>query len=245
MNKWFNRNEYAQQLLNKMIKGEFQKYYTSMDLYMMAYVGIRNYSENYIRELFKNYFMSYYGVYEYEKRIKDINTQIKKAQNEELTDIQPLIITKPEIEEINKCIGIEKKKVLFTLLCMAKYNNALHKCDSDWVSTATKDIFNSADVVLSHKEQDKMIYELAQAGLITNSMKITSNSIHINFISKGEPVLQINDLRGLGAVYVNYIGGIHMRGKVLKNCRDCDAPFIDKSKTNNRLYCKRCRIKHL
>lgn len=153
----------------------------------------------------------------------------------------PIQIYEKEIEIIKTCGGIKEQKLLFTLLCYSKASTLTN----NWVTAPAKVLFKSAGINLSIKNQDVMIFNLKKNGFIINSKKIISNNIKINISleenDEKKTVLELDDLRSLGAVYQAHIGGSAMAHKVLKKCRCCGAPFIDGSTKNNIQYCSVCK----
>lgn len=154
---------------------------------------------------------------------------------------EPIQIYEEELETIRGCGGIKKQKFLFTILCYSKAS----RDTGNWVTASARELFKSAGVSVSVSEQNNIIYELKEQGLLKNSKKVTSNNIFVDVMPKDaiSPVVafEVNDLRSLGAVYQAYVGGSYMAHKTLKKCRCCGAPFIDGSTKNNLQYCLVCK----
>lgn len=240
MNKWFDRIEYGTQLLN----GPVLQFYSMADISAMAGVCLWEWklmepdTVNLIWEKIK----SNYSIYEEDDLRKRILKTVLKVAEKEYSDIPPIEVTQSEIDTIKNINGSNKQKLLFTILCYVKYTNALLQVDSDWMISNITEVFQAAGVHISKFEQDKILFELKEAGLITHSMKITSNKFKIHYRNDhDETVFTVKDLRGLGAIWLDYIGGPYMKHRKLKLCRNCDAPFIDSSSKNNVLYCPACR----
>ena len=236
MNKYFDRVAYGRKLIE-----ELSSSYSTDDIYLMAsyllYEGHMNGAEA------AKFINKAIAQTTRRDRKKEIKSQIERAYEQKAFDVPELNFYKEELEAIGTLKDNKRQRVLFTMLAIAKYCNYLNPKNDDWVSKQQNFIFSSAGVHDSIVEQCQVIYDLKEAGLIANSKKTDSNRVKILFCrhDSARPVFTCRDLMGLGAIYQNYIGGIYMRGKVLKRCAACDTPFLDSSTHNNRFYCIKCR----
>ena len=240
MNRYFDRVAYGERLVT-----ESSPAYTTDDIYLMAsyllYEKRLSYDEAF--ETIRNKII----LTTIRDRDKEIQSQIDRAFESKASDISSIDFYKGELDIIASLEDNKKQRVLFTMLGIAKYHNALNYKNDDWVSKPQNFIFSSAGVHASIVEQCKIIYELKENGMILNTRKADNNRVKILFCQHepARPVLSCRDLEGLGAIYQNHIGGIYMRGKVLKRCPICDIPFLDASTHNNRVYCSKCRNKYI
>lgn len=236
MNKYFDRVAYGEKLVK-----ELSPSYSTDDLYLMASYLL--YEQRLSERETVKFLNKAVAQTTRRDRKKEILSQVNRAFEKKADDIPELRFYKEELELIKLLNDNKRQRVLFTMLAIAKYCNLLNPNNDDWVSRQQNFIFSSAGVHKSIVEQCQIIYDLKESGLIMNSKRADNNRVRVLFCrhESAKPALTCRDLRGLGAVYQNYIGGIYMRGKVLKQCPSCDTPFLDSSTHNNRLYCPSCR----
>jgi hypothetical protein len=180
-----------------------------------------------MQENYKNYNSALW-----EDIIEDISKKVKKYP---LKEIKSVGITQAELEQIAKLKNIKFEKLVFTMLCYAKFYNILSEKNNGWVNTDIREIYRVSRVIVKHKE-DKFLYlnDIEKTGLISFSNKNDNLNLKINFLDMdGKSVLEIEDFRELGYEYLNYIG----YGKFIK-CSNCKRMV---RKTNNKcLYCNDC-----
>lgn len=244
MNKWFDKIEYAQSLLDAD-----HLEYSNADISMIAGFLIcqQGLSVNEASSIIMDRLMKVYDLAVISLRKKKWLEIIKHAAKRGYDDIAPLKIYKSEVDEIHKAKTITQRRLLFTLLCFAKYQNATSGESSDWVSFPDPMIKKAAGVRnMSTAELNKVLYDLKEAGFVTHSKKVTSNNIHVNFCSTkedDEEVYTISDLRGLGDIYMALLDTDSPKaytGK-LKVCKNCGAAFLDRTTKSNRMYCSNCQ----
>jgi hypothetical protein len=128
------------------------------------------------------------------------------------------------------------KRLAFTLLCLAKYKNAINSKNNDWVNYKFKDIFKMANINATQKEQGFMIHDLRNLGLIKMNKIVDNLSINVCYIDKNktpENVLKITDFRNLGYEYLLYCGEKFFR------CENCG--ILTRKNSTNDKYCKDCK----
>lgn len=241
MNKWFNKIEYAQNL----VEGN-PKSYSGADIMMMAgfLIHIKGLSCKEANKIIYDTVSPLYDTLSLGKRAKAWTNIVKRAEKKAFFNIPEIQIYRTEINKICTADSITKRRVLFTLLCFAKYLNLGNPLNNNWVSFTDSMIKKSAGIWnMTQSEFNHVLYVLKEEGFITHSKKITSNNIHVEFVEEsGESVISLSDLRGLGDIYVakwDYPGGEGERR--LKTCKGCGTPFLDRTKKNNRFYCRNCK----
>lgn len=184
-----------------------------------------------------NEFMSeHYNNYNaalWENTIEDIS---KKAHKYALKEIDKIEITKTELDKISELNNIKCKKLLFTMLCYAKYHNIISDKNNGWVNAEIRELYRIARVTVKHRA-DKFLYlnDLEQMGLIEFSSKNDNLNLKVTFIDDdGDIVLTISDFRELGYEYLNYIGN----GKFIR-CECCGR--LVKTTGKNTHYCTECQ----
>ena len=150
--------------------------------------------------------------------------------------IDSIDISKAEIKTIDAISGKQQRRLAFTLLCLAKYWNAVNpKCDS-WVNNKDSDIMRLANINTSIKRQSLMYANLADAGLISFSRKVDNTNVRVCFIEGGETAIKITDFRNLGYQYMMYHGEPYF---VCKNC-GITTRYSDPVKGRKKKYCREC-----
>ena len=246
MNKWFDKIEYGKYLVNTELPR-----YSDNDAYMMAgyLIWSGGLSQKEALDVIWNKFEIAYTHSTLIARQKRVVTAVCKAFEKAYGDVTPLSVYQQELDVIATISSAIQRRVMFTLLCFAKYNRQINPENDGWVNFDDTMIRKSSGVSVSSAEYNDMLYQLKERGLITNSKRITSNNMKVNCLQdSGDTVYRINDLRGLGDVYV-YNWGQYLpadnnhrafRG-VLRQCSKCGSPFLDKSSHHNRLKCSCCR----
>lgn len=178
-----------------------------------------------------------------------IDSVAKTADRYKLIDIPYINITESEMEKIKTLHSKMLERLMFTMLCLAKYANTVFSSNNNWINRKDSDIFALADVKVTSKRQSLMINDLWQAGMIGYSRVVDNININVKIIDDDSPVaLSVRDFRNLGNRYMMYCGEkfIECRncGKVVreghgrqKYCPEC-AVEINRRKTMERYYFK-------
>ena len=144
------------------------------------------------------------------------------------TDIRSVKISAAELATIEKADGRMKRKVLFTLLFLAKYHNA-----QGWENRSVDEVFTLANVSLNKTRSCYLLHDLAQEGYINFSGMVSSTNIHVNFIDDGDGLCaEIKDYRNLGWQYEK------LCGKKFSVCEKCGAIYPP---TQKHKLCRDCR----
>lgn len=159
----------------------------------------------------------------------------KNAVKYKLLEIEYIPITINELLTIDNLPGKPLRRLAFTLLCLAKYRNAINPDNNDWENYKLKEIFKMSNIQATKKEQGFMIYDLRNLGLIKMNRMVDNLSINICYIDKENPeeVLKITDFRNLGYEYLLYSGEKFVR------CKKCQK-LIRQNKNNSIEYCRDC-----
>lgn len=161
------------------------------------------------------------------------------SKKKKLVDIPYIPVTQNELLLIDKLTARPMKRVVFTMLCLAKYNNYTKEQNNDWINFQYKDIFKMSNVAATIKEQCSMIHEMRTLGLIHMNRIVDNLSLQICYIDREtqqEEVLQIKDFRNLGYEYLLYCGDHLFR------CKRCGI-LVKRSgvKDTTGCYCKECK----
>ena len=138
-----------------------------------------------------------------------IDRQVSNADKYELIDISGISITRAEIDKIQQIDGKLLQRLMFTMLCLAKYGNAVNPKNNNWVNKKDKEIFSLANISLTTKRQSLMINDLWTMQYIGFSRVVDNININVKIIDDSSPtVLYISDFRNLGNQYK--IGRAHV-----------------------------------
>ena len=130
----------------------------------------------------------------------------KNADKYPLIQLDGIEVTKEELKRIETLESRPLKRLAFTLLCTAKYWDAVFPKNNHWVNTPDKDIMRMANIGTSIRRQSMMFSELRKRGFISFSKKVDSLNVRVLFMSAGETAIHIQDFRNLGYQYLKYYG---------------------------------------
>lgn len=171
--------------------------------------------------------------YKESKWIDSIFYQVVKSKKYTLKKVDNVIVTKSEMEIIQSVKGKSRQKVLFTLLVLAKYYNAVSDKNKNWTNLEYKKIFKLANVQLSIQNQALLINDLYNCGFVNVSKNVGKPNIQVNFVdNESDGVLTITRLKDLGKEYLMFCGEDYIR------CQKCGT--LIKNYRNTNKYCKTC-----
>lgn len=181
-----------------------------------------------------------------------IQSCIKKAKKNKLNQIDYIGITQKELDIIAKLKNKKQERLAFTMLCYAKYYNAINEMNNNWINVSLTDLFKSARVYsekgVSNRLMINDIKDKIDIQFIDEKTKkvknkkwmelallVSSTNIKLNFIDNesDEYTIKITDFRELGYEYLLYKGLNYVR------CRECGILF--KKSDKRTLYCSSCK----
>lgn len=151
-------------------------------------------------------------------------------------NIESIDITGPEMKAIDALGGKQIRRLAFTLLCLAKYWNAITGKTDGWVNSKDVDIIRMANINTSIKRQSLMYFNLREAGMIEFSRRVDNTSVRVCFIEDGDVIMRITDFRNLGYQYMMYHGEPYF---VCQNC-GITTKIDNPAKGRKPKYCKAC-----
>ena len=164
-----------------------------------------------------------------------IEKQVNYTDRFHLVEIDSIPITQKELDVCDSVSGKQAKRLLFTLICLAKFSNAVNEKNNGWVNRTDKEIFRLSNITTSTKRQSLMLNDLRNADLIKFSRKVDNININVTCIDNaGDPVLFISDYRNLGYQYMRYCGEPYFE------CSSCGA--VIKKTGKNQKCCSDCAI---
>lgn len=162
-----------------------------------------------------------------------IERSVRQASKYPIIDIERIDITKAELDKIAGLDGKQLQRLAFTLLCVAKYWNAVREQNNNWVNAPDKDIMALANLKPPIKRQGQMFRELRDAKLIRFSRRVDNLNTQVCFIDESSPVaIHITDFRNLGNQYALYCGEPYFQ------CKECG--IVVKRNRNVHKYCPDC-----
>lgn len=162
-----------------------------------------------------------------------IDAVTKYATGKKLINIDGIAVTRAEMEWIQRAGSLAQQKLLFTMLCLAKYHEMLNDKNGGWINTDISDTFKMANIQLSRKRQGMLINTLLEKQYIELSRRVNNNNIKVLYPRiESETIIVITDFRNIGNQYMNHIGGGYMM------CAECG--IVVKKTGNRHRYCKAC-----
>lgn len=173
----------------------------------------------------------------YKKRLY-INNFIEKissgAKDTPLREIDGVWITKKELDVIRSIGDSSTERLLFSLLCYAKFNIAKNPKSNGWINDAASEIFTVARISPKSEDRAKMIRDLRELGYVEKFKKGTKINYRVTIVDrKGKGELFIDDFRELGYEYLKYCGQNFVR------CAEC-GKLIRGNKAGTKRYCSSC-----
>lgn len=168
-----------------------------------------------------------------------IENAIKNCKKYQYKKVDSIKITKQELDFIGLFNDIKKEKVLFVMLCLAKYNHYYNKSNNFWVNSSASLIFKEARVHIKSVERLGFLRELYLAGAYDLVNGTGSASKRITFVSEcsdDDVVLELgeNDFEELAYTYLFYKDGFS--GYI--HCEKCGK--LTKQKSNRQKFCAVC-----
>ena len=162
----------------------------------------------------------------------------KNAGKYPLIQIDGVDITDKELHRIEALGGKQIRRLAFTLLCVAKYWDAVSEQNNHWANSSDKEVMQMANINTSIRRQSAMFAELRNAGLIRFSKKIDNLNVKVVFMEEGEVALHIHDFRNLGYQYLKHYGAPYFE------CENCGltVKIQEPSRGRRQKYCPSCAI---
>ena len=136
-----------------------------------------------------------------------IDYAIKYAIKHPAIELTGIPITKKELSVIDGINGKQIKRLAFTLLCLAKYCDAVNQNGDHWVNSEDNEIMKMANISTSIRRQSDMFHQLWKLGLIQFSRKVDNTNVRVLFTDDdSDTEMMITDFRNLGYQYLMHNG---------------------------------------
>lgn len=172
---------------------------------------------------------------------EEVIEKIAKSKKYLIRELDHIEIMQTELDCIALIDDLNLQKIMFTMLCYAKFYNAINPQNNNWINTDIAEIFKIARVNTRCRKDKLLILNkllnMAKCDgepYISLSKKNTNTNVKLNFLDmSGKPVLQISDFRELGYAYLQYLGK-----EQFTHCEKCSL-LIKKGKRRPK-YCSNC-----
>lgn len=167
---------------------------------------------------------------------KYIDSSLKHAKKSSLIEIDPITITKSEMDSISSLPGVLLQRIMFTLVCLAKYGNAINPKNNSWVNRDIREIFALANVKVTVRKQALMFNDLWNLGYIGYSSIVDNINVNVKIVDEANsPIeMKVDDFRNLGNQYMMHLGCDYFA------CQNCG--IVVKRNAPNQKYCKECSV---
>lgn len=167
---------------------------------------------------------------------ESLDKALNRAMKYETINLDGITVTEPEMKRVEALSGKQAQRLAFTLLCLAKYWNAVSNKNDGWVNNKDSDIMRMANINTSIKRQSLMYHNLNAAGLIQFSRKVDNTNVRVCFMEDGPTAMTITDFRNLGYQYLKY------HGDPFFICQNCGVTAKCNSAERGRpqKYCPEC-----
>lgn len=174
--------------------------------------------------------------YKYEEYIHVLDKCISSAKKYTLKSCGNIAIRKSEMDLIQSFHDLRKEKIVFVLIALAKYFNAIGNHNHNFVYLKTGEVFKYARVSVPASERDYYYHFVYESGVLTPNRSIGKNLSIVGVVSddpNDEVVLTLDeyDYKELAYAYLNYkVGGY-------KRCKECGRWFKIKKSEPAAMYC--------
>ena len=236
MNLILNENEWAEDMIAAHDLGAKP---TQTLRRVAEYYYENKYSKKETRRMIENFLISCDPTISLVKWSDTIDRIVKNVGKRKNIDISGVDITVPELEIINGLKGTQTRRLAFTILCVAKYWDAVSSSNNHWLNTSDSEVMCMANIRTSTKRQCYLYGALIEQGLIKQSKRVDNLNVQVLFVRPGETALHITDFRNLGYQYLMYRGGAY------SECQNCGLVIKDKQdgRGPKQKYCPECAVK--
>ena len=234
MNIVLNEKTYAEDCIKNRTLGS-KPFYT-LTVLAKYYYSHFEYKKKKIIELLTDFLEKNYADYQLSKASWDesIERIAKNAGKHRLFEIDGVWITRAELDTIDEIHNKTLERLAFTLLCIAKLNNAKNPKNNGWINMSAKDVFTLARISCSASDRYVKLCQLNRMSLLEFPKRNDNLNNRVTFVNDdSEKVLFVDDFRELGYVYRKY------KGENYTKCHECGIIFKN-NKYGNKKYCPNC-----
>jgi hypothetical protein len=168
---------------------------------------------------------------------KKLESLAKEAESTPLVVIDGIDVTEDELRVVVSEKGLTNQKLLFSLLCVAKYWNARNPANDNWVNTKDGEISSLANLTIEPRKRNEILRSFRDAGYIKFSKRVDNLNMQVCFCMEDSPAcIHITDFCDIGNQYMRFVG------YRMLNCQDCGR--LVRCKSNRQKYCSKCARAH-
>lgn len=132
-----------------------------------------------------------------------IESALRQAGKGELVQIDYIGITQNELDIIAAYPTKLGQRLLFTMLCIAKYTHTRCPSKEFWVNVEQREVFSRANITMNVHRQNLLLGSLIHSGHLGMSCIVDNGNMYVNFVdTDGEPAVKVRDMRNLGNQYL-------------------------------------------
>ena len=231
-----NEHEWAKEMITTHSLGK--KPFETISRVAKYYID-NNYSKKEVRRMLDTFLLQCDPTASLPKWSDTIDYALDRALKYDAIKIDHISITEPEMRAIDSVNSKQARRLAFTLLCLAKYWDAVNPHGDHWVNSRDCEIMRMANINTSIRRQSFMYNTLNKCGMIQFSKKVDNTNVRVCFIEDGDVVLNISDFRNLGYQYLKY------HGEPYFECQNCGITTKysnpeNKNSCSKQKYCKSC-----
>lgn len=180
----------------------------------------------------------------YDTSKEEIDKYIEKyaasAKGSQYHEIDGVWITPKEVKKIEALQYTSLRKLAFTLLCIAKFNNLKNHSNDFWVNEDYKSIFSMANVIVNADARYDLMRSLYLAGFIEFAKGITNLNVRVivaeqkDTYDKSAGDFCVDDFRTLGYEYL-----YRVQHENFIRCGECGI-LVRGNENGTRRYCNKC-----
>ena len=157
-----------------------------------------------------------------------------RAKRRSLIEIDTIAVSQTEMAKIKELPTPRLQRLMFTMVCLAKYFNIINPNNNGWINQDPSDVYRMACITsLSMTQQAGMYRDLIDLGYIEYAKKVANNNCKVLILDDGEPELEVHNLDKVGYEYLLYCGENYVR------CKRCGLLFRP-AKADAGDICKEC-----
>lgn len=225
---------YAQDVLGEQIipKRAVDAIYILAKYY--SYMGAP--AANSIKKI-RSYLERNYREYNVELEGEQIRRSVRWALKHPATTVDGVNITKGEIDKIRDIPSKLKQRLMFTMLCLAKYYTAVNPNVRYWVKTPYPEILAMSNSSMKMRDFLLFLHALREMGYVGFAKAGDNLSLHILIAEDGvdadtDKTLWVQDFENLGYEWMRFLGGD------IAACSECGK--LMRRRGNRHKYCKEC-----
>jgi len=221
---------------DKLMSRGFEKYINKRDLIILAthWVEIDNVPQNDIIERlikFCTKWNSEFNAVKYENLLLSV-VKLLNVSHETFSTNKQITFFRQEIDNISKIEDKNLQKVLFIIMCIAKWKNNTYIYLNNGNAMKLSDIFKLAGVKATGKQQELFLFKLNGYGFIKVNLKPLLKYDILCLKNIGEAVKAFDVSENM----IEYFDELTIKNPI--TCQRC-GKIIEK-KVNNQKYCNKC-----